>query len=449
MVTRREFLQTSALAAVALALPLADSQSARAATIRTRDREASLPKEAQIQFAWWGGSTRDILTEDLIKLFEKVHPGWSVTPSFAEFTNYFDEMDVRAAASDLPDVLQNGGAWVPQYADDHQLLDLTPYTKSGALDIAGFDPGQLLQGSDNGKLYALTDGGNMPAMIYNLSMIEKAGMQPPREGVTWTAFGEYCASLQKRLPNGVYALDDNSGTASGAGLLVWVRQTHRVPYTKKGLLNYTTKDVASWLQYWAKLRDAGIVVPGTTEAAAIENGTNEATPLVLNQAVFTLIWTNYISQYAPLMKDKLGMMRYPTGGQGGKLVGDFLNASQFLSASSHSKYPAVAIEFINFFMNNPHAIKILGVERGVPAAVRNQQVVLSSPRLSTYDKQQVSFMSKYGPLTRPLGQVPANSGPLSTYIQNAAQAVALGTSSVADAAEQYISQSETALSGGA
>lgn len=452
MVTRREFLRLAAGAgAVAATAPLV-GVSAGAAT-RSKAAGSPVPKTADIEVAWWGGTTRDARTEGVIELFEKIHPGWHLTPFFSNFSDYFDAMNVRAAANNLPDVLQLGGSYVPEYANEHQLLSLDRYSygdpadryKSGnVIDLEGFDTGQLLGGTVGRHLYAVTLGGNMPAVVYNKSMLAKAGMQPPPKGYSWADFANYLAELKKSLPKGVYPCDDNSGTG-GPVMQVWVQQKYQHMYTRSGQLSFGVPELEGYFQYWAALRAKGLIVPGTLEAAAIENGTNEGNPLVLGQAAFTFIWSNYLSQYQPLMKDTIGMIRYPLGPKG-SLVGDFTQASQFFSVSAHSKAPYVAAEFINFCVNNGHAVQALGVERGIPAAVRNEKVVLASPRLTASDRAEVAFESEYGPLTRGQPVAPGKSGALTTIFQNAAQDIALGTASVTDASEQAMSLAQKALS---
>ncbi len=438
--SRRAFLKGGALVASSAAVfPILEGCGTSAGTTAA---QSGPPKTATIDVAWWGAALRDQLTEKVMKEFEQQHPGWHTTPTFSNFSDYFNEMNVKAAASSLPDVIQLGGSYVPQYAGEGQLLDLNPYLGGKPLDISGFDQGQLNQGTVSGKLYAITLGGNMPAMIYNATLLEKAGMSPPPDNVSWSQFAAYCKQLQAKLPSGVYALDDNSGTG-GPGMEVWIRQLQAGQYTSAGQLAYGAATVESWLQWWAQLRNAKAVVPGTVEAAAIQNGSNQGTPLVLGKAVFTLIWSNYLTQYAPLMNASLGMTRYPTGG---KQAGDFIQMSQSFSVSAHSRYPYVAAAFINLCVNDPTAIKTLGVERGIPAAARTQKILESSSTLTPTDRAEVAFMNKYGPLTRPLTALdPAKSGALTMLIENAAQSVALGTASVSQAAATYISAAQRAL----
>jgi pectin-derived oligosaccharide transport system substrate-binding protein len=387
------------------------------------------------QVAWWGGSDRAKRTQQVIKLFEKKH-GMKLSESFSDFDSYFQKLNTEAAGGGLPDVLQLGGGYVPQYMHKGQLLDLTTFAEK-RIDVKDFDAGQLAQGRVNGKLYAVSIGGNMPAVIYNRTMIEKAGMQPPPDDISWDAFADYLGRLAKKLPAGSYPVDHQGG----ATFTVWIRQRLAEPYTDDGKIAWTESDVREYFQYWDDLRKAGSNIPGEMVAAEIQNGAADASPIVQGKAVFSFQWSNFLGQYQILTKDKLAMMRTPTGG---KQAGDFVQASQFFSISAKSKAAEAAADFIQFFIHDQAALKILGVERGVPASAKARDLV--EPTLQPYDALQVRFLTDNNAKTRPKTQLdPANSAAVGDAMTRAEQSISLAHTSVASAAAKFMSDAEKAL----
>jgi multiple sugar transport system substrate-binding protein len=321
-----------------------------------------------------------------------------------------------------------------------QLLDLSKYLK-GTIDVSDFDQGQLAQGKVDGKLYAVSIGGNMPGLMYNKTLIEKAGMQPPKDGISWDDFASYAAELAKKLPKGVWPIDDASGGGVGDAFEVWTRQRHPESYTKDGKIAFTETDVQEWFAYWGALRKKNLITPGNVVAAEIQNGAADAAPIVQGKAVFCFAWSNFLGQYQILTKDQIGVMRYPTGG---KQAGDYVQASQFFSISSKSKAPDSAAQFIQFFVQNAAALKILGVERGVPASAKARDLV--KPTLKPYDALQVQFLSQAGSQTRPKTQLdPANSAAVGDALQRAAQSIPLAHASINVAAKKFMSDAEKAL----
>ena len=101
-------------------------------------------------------------------------------------------------------------------------------------------------------------------------------------------------------------------------------------------------------------------------------------------------------------------------------------------------------DFISFFLHNPAAIKVLGVERGVPASAKARQIV--KPTLKDYDAAQIDFFDKYSGMTRAKTVLdPTGAGDVGTALTNATQSVALGKSSVADAVDKFWSDANKAL----
>lgn len=387
------------------------------------------------EVAWWGGTDRVKRTQRAITLFEKKFPKDAATTSFSDFNSYFQKLNTGAAGGGLPDVVQLGGGYVPQYMHKGLLLDLSKYTKT--IDVSDFDKGQLEQGEVDGKLYAVSIGGNMPAVIYNKALLQRAGMQPPAADISWDDFAKYLAKLQKKLPKGTYGVDHSGG----ATFEVWIRQRIPEPYTDDGKLAWTTAQVREYFQYWTDLTDAGINIPGAMVAAEIQNGTADVSPIVQRKAAFSFQWSNFLGQYQILTKDKLGMMRTPTGG---KQAGDFVQASQFFSISAKSKHPDAAADFIQFFTHNAGALKALGVERGVPASARARDVV--KPTLAPYDALQVQFLTDNNAKTRPRTQLdPGNAAAVGDAMTRAEQSITLSHKPVAAAAQAFMSDAAKAL----
>jgi multiple sugar transport system substrate-binding protein len=432
MVTRRSFLHAGAALGIG-----ALTSSALAACSGVAGGGGGGGSQ-NIQVDWWGGSDRVKRTQNVIALFKQSHPSVNVSASFSDINSYFEKLNTQAAGGGLPDVVQLGGGYVPQYMHKGQLLDLTDLVNKGTIDIGDYDQSQINQGKVNDRLYAVSIGGNMPAVIYNKTMIEKAGMQPPADDLTWDAFASYVADLGKKLPPGTYAIDHYNGPMFD----VWMRQLYPESYTPDNKQpSYTVTDVQNYFQYWENLRRAGLNVPGDIVAAEIQNSSPNTAPIVLGKCAMMTNWTNFVSQYQILMKDELAMTRCPSGG---KQAGDYVQASQFFSIAATSKQAEVSAQFINFFNHDPAALKILGVERGVPASAKSRDLV--KPSLAPYDQLQVQFLSDYSGKARATTQLqPSNGTDIGKALAREEQSIALSGVSVADAAKKFMQDAEKEL----
>jgi multiple sugar transport system substrate-binding protein len=445
MLTRREFNRAGAVVALgATAATLLDACgfAAGPSSVPSDSSGAkyAVPKTANLQIAWWGGSDRAQRTQQVMDLMKKQQPGWTMAGQFSPFSPYWIKMNTQAAAGALPDVFQMSVSYIGRYADRKEVLDLSKY-RTDPLNLGDFDKGQLAQGTIGGKLFAISLGGNMGAVSYNKSAIQRAGMSPPAEDITWEKFATYCSNLAKKLPSGMYPLNDDS--SSWPPFQVFIRQRRGEVFTKAGKLNFKSSDVQDWLQYWVDLRKAKLIIPADAAAAELAKGTPASDAIATGQAAFQMTWSNFIGQYQILMKDEVAMMRNPQGGSGTQ-VGDFTQASQLFSVPATTQQADAAVEFISFCIHNRQALTALGVERGVPASASAR--ALLKPTLKPYDDAQVVFLDQFGKLTRPKAMLdPLAAGDVSTALTNASQSIALSGTPVAEATSKFMQDAEKAL----
>jgi multiple sugar transport system substrate-binding protein len=398
---------------------------------------------ANLQMGWWGGADRAKRTQQVMDMFKQAHPSWTLAGQSTSFSDYWTKMNTQAAASGLPDIMQMDMAYIGRYVQSKQLLALDAYRNT--FDLSDFDGNQLAQGTVGGKLYGVSLGGNIGSTMYNRSAIQRAGMTPPADGVTWEGLATYLSSLGKKLPAGMYPIDD-PGFSIGviAPFEIWIRQRRQELWTKDGKLAFKSSDVQDWFQYWVDLRKGGMVVPPDVAAAAAQNGTPAASTLATGRSVLLITWSNFVGQYQILMKDEVGMMRDPQGARG-SLIGDYVKASQLFSIPSSSRSAAAAAQFIAFFIHNAGAAKVLGVERGVPGSARTRTAI--QPNLLAPDQAQVTYFDDLSKRTRAKGVLdPPGTGDVSTALTNAYQSIVLSNVSVADATRKFMEDAQRALS---
>ena len=63
------------------------------------------------------------------------------------------------------------------YSEKGLLLDLTPYVESGALKIDDVNEGIVGSGKVGDGLYAVCIGVNAPALLYNKTLLDGAGIE--------------------------------------------------------------------------------------------------------------------------------------------------------------------------------------------------------------------------------------------------------------------------------
>ena len=439
MLTRREFTAAGLGLAVTpslVALLEACGGGAQAPAAREIGPEASGGK---LEIAWWGGSDRAKRTQQVMDLFVKKYPKWSFDSSFTGFNAYWDKINTQAAGGALPDIIQMDMRYLGQFTQRGQLLDLSKYADA-ELNLGDFDKGQREQGTVDGKLYAVSLGGNIMSLLYNGSVISQAGMQPPTGKESWSEFGAYCRQLQAKLPAGMAALDDSSWDISSFEVFFRQRSKKEL-YTKDGQAVFTRDDATAWFNMWSDYRTAGFIVPGTVAAAENQQDTPDNATVVLGKAAMRLQWSNFVGQYQVLMKNaNIALVPCP----GGANVGTYIKVSQAFSLSAKTQFPRSGAAFIGFFVNDPEAVTALALDRGVPAPAKSRATL--SPIMSPADKVQLDFVNAQVKNSRPKTVLdPTGAGEVQKSIARNALSIPLTRTSISSAADKFISEATKAL----
>ncbi len=125
--------------------------------------------------------TSDAKTEapkfkELIDKFTSSHPNIKVTYVNVPFSEAQEKFRTAAQGnSGAPDVLRSEVAWTPDFASQGYLADLT----SAIGDTKDYLPTPLSSNQLDGKLYGIPQVTDAPALLYNKSMLDKAGVQVP------------------------------------------------------------------------------------------------------------------------------------------------------------------------------------------------------------------------------------------------------------------------------
>src|SRR5690606_22663736 len=219
-------------------------------------------------------------------------------------------------------------------------------------------------GKVNGQLYGISLGANTVATLINTAAFEEADIAVPTSDWTYDdilATGEAFAAANVR--NGMKMMTDSSGTEPM--LDNWLRQKGLALYTAEGELGFGADEMIEWFTMWNSFRDAGVIV--SPEDQALDTGPLETTMLVSGKAAMMPSNSNQLVGYQALLPDRLDMVGYPrlAPGVGG---GHYRKPSMFFSVAGSSADKEATAALLSFFVNDPDAGKILGVERGVPCS---------------------------------------------------------------------------------
>ncbi|KFC68810.1 putative sugar-binding protein [Devosia sp. LC5] len=396
---------------------------------------------ANLRLTFWGGQARADRTYGVTDLYEAANPGTTIEGEFLAWNDYWPKLATQTAGGNAPDVIQMDYRYIVEYAKRNAIAPLDEFV-GGALKLDGFDQDQLEGGKVDGKLYGISLGANSVAALVNTAAFEEAGVEVPTNAWTYDdlmTLGEAFNSANIR--GGMKVIAD--GSYSEPMLDNWLRQRGKALYTADGKLGFDEADAVEWYTLWNKLRDAGVCV--TAENQAIDTGAVETTMLVMGKAAIMPSNSNQLVGYQAIMQDKLGMIGYPriAAGVGG---GHYRKPSMFFSVAGASANKEGAAAFLSYFVNDPEAAKLLGVERGIPCIAATRDVV--APTLDEQNQLALNFVANLGDLLGPLPPPPpASAGEIdASLIRTLGQEVGFGAKTPEQAGPELISGANAILS---
>jgi multiple sugar transport system substrate-binding protein len=159
--------------------------------------------EGQVVTFWQFWPSRHI--EPLLREFEAGHPGVRVEMQQLTWASGFEKIVAAAAAGNPPDLCELGSTWVPRFASEGAIADVTAETeplrdKYRMWEIA----------THKGRVYGWPWVLGTRVLFYNKDLLARAGMDPASPPATWS---ELLSASQRinSLGENVYGFGLNAG----------------------------------------------------------------------------------------------------------------------------------------------------------------------------------------------------------------------------------------------
>jgi multiple sugar transport system substrate-binding protein len=420
-ITRRQAV-AGAAAICALPFPGAGSVQAQSGT--------------RLRAFWWGNPDRDKRTKAALDAY-KQKTGTDISAEALGWGDYWTKLGTQTAGGNPPDLIQMDYRYLFEYARRDTLLALDKHIPN-PLGLDTFSDAARDCGKVDGKLYGVTLGLNSKAMVYDTAMFEKAGVKALDPAWTWDDFARIAGEISKINPGKYWGSGDNSRWEQG--FEHWLNQRGKLLYTAEGKAAFTRDDVAAWFDLWDKLRKSGAVAPA--EIGATNTGSIDQYEVSRGTAAMSFANSNQIVAFQGINKSKLAISVFPN--EKGSKSGHYIKPSMMMSVSSKSKAPEDAAKVIQFLVNDPEGVKVLGIERGVPPSSTAQ--ALLTPELDDLGKMQVAYVAAVTKVAVPLPPPPPKgAGEIEKLLQRVADSVAFGRTSIKDGAQQFFTEAESIL----
>lgn len=398
-----------------------------------------MAQEARLRLLFWGGQARADRTYGVTDLYAE-SAGSTVEGEFLAWNDYWARLATQVAGGNAPDIVQMDYRFIVEYATRNAIAPLDDYI-GGALNFDDFDEDQLEGGKVNGQLYGVSLGANSVALLVNTTAFAEAGVELPNRDTTYDDIRAMCEGFASaNIRDGMKAMSDGSG--SEPMLDNWIRQRGKPLYTPEGKLGPDVDDMIEWFSMWNGLRDDGLIT--SAEDTALDTGAPEVSMVALNKSAMIPSNSNQLIIHQSINPDELTISSYPriAPGVGG---GHYRKPSMFFSVGGSAADKEAAAAFINFFVNDPDAGLILGVERGIPCSAGVRDAL--APTLSEQDQVALNFVANLGDLLGPLPASPPNAaGEIDvSLLRTLSQEVAFGGRSAEDAGRFFVEEANAIL----
>ncbi|MBQ6564236.1 MAG: extracellular solute-binding protein [Clostridia bacterium] len=356
----------------------------------------------ELGFGWWGNQVRDEVTKKALDFFTENYPNVTFNPNAQNWTNYWSLMSTYAANNDLPDLMQQDYAFIEQWVEAGDLLDLTPYVESGALDLSKVPQSIIDTGKVGDGIYAVCAGVNAPAMLYNKTLTDELGIEVPIN-LTWDEFVDISRKIYEAKGIGVVFANGNSENP----IAYYARSLgHQALYAAEGV----TMSAEEAAGFYKTVLDG--VAEGwmfnTDQIANVNVNDIAQNPMVFGATPDVRTWCAmaFSNQIAAFQKAatadgiELGIGAWPSKDP---VASNYMKPSQFFSVTTDTKNPDLAVAVLNYLINDPKANTLLQAERGVPA---NSEVAAAIAE----DVNKID--PTYGLVVEYLAHVEKNSSPI-------------------------------------
>ncbi|OCJ10143.1 sugar ABC transporter substrate-binding protein [Rhizobium sp. AC27/96] len=394
----------------------------------------------QLRAMWWGSPDRGKRTVAVAELFHSKNPDLSVIGESISGDGYWAKLATGMASQNIADVFQLEPSTISDYSKRGACMPLDQFVPS-TLNVDSFGKDVLKLTTVDNKLYGIGLGLNSFAMFYDEDMFKKTGLTPPGPTTTWAEYADLAVEMTKAAGKRGY-WGGPYGARYNYVLDVWLRQRGKSLFTEEGGLGFGVDDAKEWYSYWEELRKRGGTV--SADVQTLDQNVIESNCLALGKSAIGMAYSNQLVGYQLVVKSKLAVTLLPREKKDGP-SGHYYRPALIWSVGATSKNGEAAAKFINFFVNDVDAGKILGVERGVPMSPAVRAAIL--PTLNPVEQQTVQYVEL---LKDHVGSYPVPA-PLGSgeFDQNVARPVAdqlaFGKITVAEAAKRLVEEGATKL----
>lgn len=393
----------------------------------------------RLRYGFWGDNIRLKTYSRGFHAFSERHRKVSVSPEFADYGPFQERMTTMIAAHDVPDIFWIASPQVFTYDKNHlfHTLDRIP-----TLHLDDYSAEELESFRLDGVLNTIPLGIYVSAVRYNQDFAEQDGVTFPDGNSpewTWDRLAELLIDYARHNTHGRKALPYRSDI--DLPFESWLRQHGEQLWTRDGHIGFTTDGLASWFDWWERLRKAGAAMSMSEQEGMAFDWATVGSKVLVN-----LGDSNHIVDEGKIFPQYRFRLRPAPVAEGAPPHHKFQYYPRLTMSHDIDKDSVEgAGSLIDFNVNNVAMPRATGLSMGAPP---NRRVVAAYRPHATRDEREMLDLVAADQASPAMGrryEAPAGANSWRDTMTEIAGDIALGRTSTTDGAREMISRIRTAL----
>lgn len=384
---------------------------------------------SDLVMAWWGNQVRNEKTQEALDKYKELNDV-TVEGQFYQWNDYWSKMATAAAGNSMPDLIQMDYSYIDQYVENGQLLDLTPYIESGALDVSNIPDNVLQMGVVGDGNYGIAAGVSGNCLFYNKTVTDEAGVTI-KDNMTYDEFVEIAKTVTEKTGYRAKLIQDVNYMGE------WAR-AEGIPIVEAKMPVDSADAYVPFFQMVADgIEEGWHLTPENIDATGIETD-----PLVYGSSPETMAWCSIngtsnqltaLQSAAPEGAD-IAITTIPTSDP---TTSNYLKPALYFSISADTEDPDAAVALLDYLINSEDANAILLGERGVPASTAVTDYIYDL--VSGTEQESFAYVTDViTPNCSPINPPdPSGMSELNDTLKKAVEKVSYGESTPEEAAQEY------------